>query len=70
MKVIPVYDEEASKETLLQRHKVLNDIKSKRPPQIQIPKTPPKLKYTKYKSKRKKYPPFKVYEPNGKITNV
>lgn len=51
--VVPVYDEEASKETLLQRHKVLNDIKSKRPPPLEIPKTPPKAKYTKYKTKRK-----------------
>jgi len=73
--VIPLYDEEADRTSLLQRHKLLNDIK--KPKKLTIPDykeelkpTTPLLTYTKYKPKRKKRTKYQIYEPNGDITSV
>ncbi len=79
--VIPVYEEEADRTSLLQRHKVLNQIK-KKPKKLTIPDdnkenpkpTTPLLTYTKYKPKRKqkknKTTKFEIYDPNGSIISV
>ena len=58
--VIPIYTEDADKKSLIQRHKILNQIK-KKPKKLTIPDnnyeklkpTTPLLTYTKYKPKHK-----------------
>jgi len=78
--VVPTYTEEADEKSLIQRHKVLNEIK--KPKKLTIPDdkteelspSTPLLAYKKYVPKRnkrkKKYPTFKIYHPDGEITSV
>ena len=78
--VVPTYEEEADQKTLLQRHKVLNELK--KPKKLTIPDdnkkeepkpTTPLLTYSRYKPKRKQKKnktKFEIYHEDGLITSV